>query len=229
MISVIIPTLNAEESLAACLGALVAGAVDGVVREVIVVDGGSNDRTHKISDAAGALLIVSQSGRGQQLAEGARAAKCPWLLFIHADTVLAPGWQQEVAAFIERAENAGRAGVAAAFRFALDDFGFRPRILERLVSIRSSLLRLPYGDQGLLINAELYGKIGGYREMPLMEDIDLVRRVPRGCMTILRTAAVTSAVRFRRDGYFKRSARNLLCLGLYYLRVPSHLIARLYD
>jgi len=229
LISVIIPTLNAEDCLAACLAALVGGVVDGVLREVIIVDGGSIDRTRKIADAAGARIVEAASGRGQQLAAGARVAKCDWLLFLHADTVLDPGWQQEVASFLERAQTGGRQRSAAAFRFALDDFGFRPRLLEKLVSIRSSVLRLPYGDQGLLINRKLYSSIGGYRELPLMEDIDLVRRVPRRQMTIMRTAAVTSAVRFRRDGYALRSSRNLLCLVLYYLHVPSHLIARLYD
>lgn len=228
MISVVIPTLNAQDHLAACLNALIAGVVEGVIREVIIVDGGSSDDTRQIADAAGARIIAATPGRGLQLAAGAKAAKFEWLLFLHADTVLETGWEREVAGFTERAEALKRRNSAAAFRFTLDDVGMAPRLLEQLVAIRSTLLRLPYGDQGLLMPKALYKEIGGFREMPLMEDIDLVRRVPRGSMTILRTRAVTSAIRFKRDGYLKRSGRNLLCLLLYYLRVPAHVIVKLY-
>jgi rSAM/selenodomain-associated transferase 2 len=228
MISVIIPTLNAEGGLAACLTALVPAAIDGMVREVIVVDGGSNDHTLKIIEQSGAELIHSGPGRGEQLAAGAARARSPWLLFLHADTVLQPGWEREVSALIERIDSGRRRPTAAAFRFALDDDGFRPRMIEAGVAIRCALLRLPYGDQGLLIQRHLYQQVGGYSRLPLMEDVDLVRRIGRRRMTILRARAVTSATRYQRDGYVRRSARNLSCLALYFLRVPTRIIARLY-
>jgi rSAM/selenodomain-associated transferase 2 len=228
MISVVIPTLNAESGLAASLSALVTATVEGLVREVIVVDGGSSDRTLVIADQAGARIVTSERGRGRQLAAGAAVARFPWLLFLHADTVLDPGWEREVAALIERVEVGERPETAAAFRFALDDLGVLPRMLEAGVGLRSSLLRLPYGDQGLLVPRRLYESIGGFRELPLMEDVDIIRRLGRRRTMILRTRAVTSAVRFRRDGYVPRITRNLTCLALFYLRVPPHLIARLY-
>src|SRR5262245_78717 len=136
MITVIIPTLNAETSLAATLTALVPGAVDGLVRQVIVVDGGSSDRTLRIAEDAGADIVRSEPGRGRQLQAGARAARFPWLLFLHADTVLDPGWEREVATFVERVDIGQRPLAAAAFRFALDDMGFLPRMIEAGVALR---------------------------------------------------------------------------------------------
>lgn len=228
MISVVIPTLNAESGLAPTLAALVPAAVDGLVREVIVVDGGSQDRTCEIADGAGATVVPAQGGRGAQLVAGAKAARSPWLLFLHADTVLDAGWAREVRALIESID-AGKADeTAAAFRFALDDAGPMPRLLERMVRARCALFRLPYGDQGLLIPRTLYDQLGGYRPYPLMEDVDLVRRLGRRRTLLLCSRAVTSAVRYRRDGYLRRSTRNLVCLALFYLRVSPATIRRFY-
>jgi len=228
MISVIIPTLNAEATLAGTLGALVPAAVAGLVREVIVVDGGSSDRTADIVEHAGAHLVQARLGRGHQLQTGAARARFAWLLFLHADTAVASGWELEVSTFMRAVDGRELPIAAAAFRFALDDKGVRPRLLEGLVALRCATLRLPYGDQGLLIPKRLYEEIGGYRPLALMEDVDLVRRLGRRRVVLLRTRAVTSAERFRREGYLRRGARNLLCLTLWALRVPVHVIARLY-
>lgn len=228
MITVVIPTLNAESGLAGCLAALVPATVEGLVREVIVVDGGSSDRTTKIVDQAGARLVRSVPGRGRQLAAGAEQARMPWLLFLHADTVLEAGWEREAALFMERVDVGERPHAAAAFRFALDDLGFKPRLVEMGVTLRCALLGLPYGDQGLLIQSRQYRHAGGYKPLPLMEDVDLVRRIGRRRLVMLRARAVTSAVRYRRDGYVRRIMRNLSCLTLYFLRVPSGTLERLY-
>jgi rSAM/selenodomain-associated transferase 2 len=228
MISVVIPTLNAEAGLAATLTALVPAAMEGLVREVIVVDGGSSDRSLRIAEQAGTEIVRTSPGRGSQLALGAKQARFPWLLFLHADTVLEPGWEREASAFMERVEGGSRSEAAAAFRFALDDLGIKPRLIETGVSLRCAVCRLPYGDQGLLIPRRLYDRIGGYKPMPLMEDVDLVRGLKRDQVVILRSRAVTSAVRYRRDGYMRRSFRNLACLTLYYSRVPTRVLARLY-
>ena len=228
MITVVVATLNAETSLAATLSSLVPGAIDGLVRQVIIVDGGSSDRTLRIAEESGADIIRSEPGRGRQLQAGAKAAKFPWLLFLHADTMLDPGWEREVGTFVERVDIGQRPLAAAAFRFALDDMGFLPRMIEVGVAIRCTLLRLPYGDQGLLIPRRLYDEIGGFKVMPLMEDVDIVRRLGRSRTLILRTQAVTSAIRYKRDGYVKRVARNLACIGLYLLRAPMPIIVRIY-
>jgi rSAM/selenodomain-associated transferase 2 len=229
MISVIIPALNAEARLAQTLAALVPAAVEGLVREVIVVDGGSTDRTTQIVEEAGAAVLRRSGGRGYQQLVGAGRARFSWLLFLHGDTVLEAGWEREAISFMERVDGGQRLPAAAAFRFALDDLGPCPRLLERLVAVRCALLRLPYGDQGLLIPKRLYGEIGGHNPMPLMEDVDIVRRLGRRRTVMLQARAVTSAVRYQRNGYLRRSARNALCLSLYFLGVRPHVIKRLYS
>lgn len=230
MLSVIIPTLNAEATLPRVLAALIPAAVQGLVGDVIIVDGGSTDATAEIVEATGAKFITAPRGRGQQLQAGATVAKGNWLLFLHADTVLEPGWDAEVEKLFENIE-AGRfrsPEIAAAFRFALDDFSNSARFLERVVALRCALFKLPYGDQGLLVNRRFYDRIGGFRPMPLMEDVDLVRRIGRRHLVMLRSRAVTSPARYLQRGYLARMARNALCLTLYYLHVPSRVIARIY-
>jgi rSAM/selenodomain-associated transferase 2 len=229
MISVVIPTLNAEARLAQTLAALVPAAVDGLVTEVIVADGGSTDRTAQIADETGATLVKCSGGRGQQLRAGADGSRFPWLLFLHADTDLEPGWEREAMGFMEAVDRGKRTPAAAAFRFALDDSGFSPRLLERLVGLRCALLRLPYGDQGLLMPRSLYAETGGFAPIALMEDVDMTRRLGRRRIALLRTRAVTSALRYRRDGYLRRSLRNQLCLMLYFLGVPPTAIGRIYN
>ena len=228
MISVVIPTLNAAPTLVPTLAALVPALVQGVVQEAIIADGGSTDETFEITDAAGARLVEAPKGRGTQLDAGAAVARGDWLLFLHADTVLEPGWAEEAEAFMERVESGRRRQAAAYFHFALDDDGFMPRLVESLVRLRCLLFGLPYGDQGLLISRALYNRLGGFKPLPLMEDVDLVRRLKRHELVGLKSRAVTSARRYRSEGYFLRGCRNLGLMVLYYLRVPPRVLARLY-
>jgi rSAM/selenodomain-associated transferase 2 len=228
MISVVIPSLNEEADLARTLAALVPAAIDGLVREVVVADGGSTDATAEIADAAGVHFIRTERGRGQQLAEGARHAKGAWLLFLHADTVLQEDWVKEAVALMRGVDSGARSDAAGVFRFALDDTGLRASFLSAMVRLRGIIFGLPYGDQGLLISRRLYEQVGGFRAMALMEDVDLIRRIGRRRLVFFRTAAVTSARRYRADGYFRRMLRNLACLGLFYLALPPRLLARLY-
>lgn len=229
MISIIIPTLNAEATLGATLTALIPALVEGLVREVIIVDGGSTDRTMKVADASGAHIIKTAAGRGLQLLAGAERARGPWLMFLHGDTILEAGWEREASAFMERIDMGQRPLSAAAFRFALDDIGFLPRLFELGVALRCAVLRLPYGDQGLLLPQRLYSEIGGFKPLPLMEDVDIMRRLRRSRISMLRTRAITSAVRYKRDGYVNRALRNLSCLLLYLLQVPMPAIVKLYQ
>ena len=122
-------------------------------------------------------------------------------------------------------QNQSRAGY---FRLAFDDTVAAARRLERIVAWRARVLGLPYGDQGLLMSRELYDKLGGFLPLTLMEDVDLVRRIGRRQLTALPATAQTSAERYRRDGYLVRSARNFLCLALYFLGLPPGAIRRLY-
>jgi rSAM/selenodomain-associated transferase 2 len=227
LLSVVIPTLDAERTLAATLAALVPAAVEGLVRDVVIADGGSRDATLAIADAAGCAVVEAPRGRGAQLAAGARAAKCDWLLFLHADTVLDEDWAGAARRFIASAE-AGSGKEAAAFRFALDADGAAARLLERFVALRGHVFAMPYGDQGLLISRRLYDALGGFAPLEIMEDVDMVRRIGRRRLAVLPARAVTSAARYRRNGILLRGLRNLGCLSLYFLRVPPRIIARLY-
>ena len=179
MISVVIPTLDAEATIPDTLSALIPASLDGLVREVIVVDAGSKDRTREIADWAGAEVIETGPGRGIQLKAGAAAARQPWILFLNADVVLDHGWEREASHFMERVDKDSSRQAAAAFRFALDDDGAAPRLLEALARLRFAGLRLPYGEQGLLIPRLLYDDVGGHRELAGMEDVDIARRLGR--------------------------------------------------
>ena len=217
-LTIVVPVLNAAATLKGALNA-VAG------QDVVVVDGGSHDDSVAIATATGGRVVASKPGRGGQLAAGAFAATGNWLLFLHGDTCLATGWQAEVKDFIETPANRERAAV---FRFRLDDAGWRARVMARGVALRARLLGLPYGDQGLLIHRALYDALGGYRLLPLMEDVDLVRRIGRARLAFFETEAVTSAARYRRDGYTVRAGRNLVCLMLYLVGARISLIRRVY-
>jgi hypothetical protein len=144
-------------------------------------------------------------------------------LLLHADTRLEPGWQA-----IALAHMTDQPGTAGYFRFRLDSAARQARRLERMVAWRSRVLGLPYGDQGLLIHRDLLRSIGGMRPLPLMEDVDLVRRLGRHRLVALDADAITSAARWERDGYLRRSMRNLTCLSLWFAGVPPRLIVRLY-
>jgi rSAM/selenodomain-associated transferase 2 len=222
MLSLVIPTLDAAAVLGGTLAAL-APELAGV--EMVVVDGGSADGTAAIAAAAGARVITVPRGRGPQLRAGAEAATGSWLLFLHADTRLQPGWHAVAGRFMADPANAERAAV---FRFALDDADPRARRIERGVAWRGRVLALPYGDQGLLIARKYYWALGGHPAIPLMEDVALVRRIGRRRITILDHAALTSAARYRRGGWLLRPARNLALVTLYFLGVPPRWLARLY-
>jgi glycosyltransferase involved in cell wall biosynthesis len=206
----------------------VPGAVSGLVREVIVVDGGSSDETARIAEGCGADVLKTIACRGAQLALGAARARASWLLFLHADTVLETGWEHDVASYIERQELRDGPPLAAAFRFTLDDSGLAPRLVEAAVGLRAGLFGRPWGDQGLLIARSHLAEVGGVKPLPIMEDVDLVRRIGRRRLTVLRSRALTSASRFRAEGYLARIARNRLCLTLYAVGVPLERIARIY-
>jgi len=216
MLSVVIPALDAAGTLGACLKAL------SEVPELVVVDGGSRDATREIARTAGARVVDAPRGRGVQLAAGAEAARGDWLLFLHADTRLSAGWRGAAE------EHMRRRDVAGCFRFRLDDPAWQARAIERGVALRVKLLALPYGDQGLLISRRLYDAAGGFRPVPLMEDVGLVRRIGRRRLVVLPADAVTSAERWRREGWVRRSARNLACLALHRMGMSEEKVARLY-
>lgn len=186
-ISIIIPTLNEAE----CIGQTVVGLAGQPGMEVIVADGGSHDQTVALAAAAGARVIAAPLGRGSQQNAGARAAQGKTLLFLHADTRLPEGF----AAQIHEALN--RPGiVAGAFRFAIDAKDWQFRVLAHCANWRSAWFGLPYGDQALFLPAAKFQAMGGFREIALLEDLELVRRLRKmGQIALLASPALTSARR----------------------------------
>src|SRR5271167_241562 len=221
-ISAVIPTFNAAATLTQTLAALSSSAT---VREVIVADGGSSDETVACAGSAGARVIAAPRGRGGQLAAGAAVASSYWLLFLHADCRLEPGWESAVDAFLAAPQADTRAGY---FDLALDDPAPAARRLEHTVAWRCRVLALPYGDQGLLIARSLYKAVGGFAPLPLMEDVDLARRLGRRRLARIGARCISSPRRYRRGGYWRRPLRNLFCLSLYFAGVSPDRIVRLY-
>jgi len=218
---VVVPTLNAATQLS-------SNTTLPHVQNLIISDGGSTDETLALATELQATVLAGDRGRGQQLASGGEAAiksGAAWLLFLHADTSLADSWQAEVKAFIDDPDNRFRAGV---FRFRLDDDGAQAVRIAGMVNWRNRVLALPYGDQGLLISSEFYQRLGGYRAIAIMEDVDIIRRIGRRRLHFFDSSATTDARRFIDGGYLLRPLRNLCCVALFYLGAPPNFIRRLY-
>jgi len=220
LLSAVVPTLNEADNIRACLGALIEGA-----DEIIIADGGSSDDTVSIASGFSVHWIEASRGRGRQLAAGGLAANGEWLMFVHADTILEAGWPNVVLEFIKKVGDAEIAGVFS-YRNDLNSLG--GKILERCVAWRTEL-GLPYGDQGLLIGRQHYNRLGGFRDLPIMEDVDLIRRIGRRQLRLIEVTATTSGSRYNHCGIFWRSLRNVTCLVLYFAGLPPRLIARLYE
>ncbi|HIP22418.1 MAG TPA: glycosyltransferase [Rhodobacteraceae bacterium] len=219
-ISVIIPTLNAAASIGPTLAVLAEGLTAGLIGELIIVDGGSEDGIERIADQIGARFITAPPSRGGQLAAGAALATRPWLLFIHADTVLSTGWLAAAQAHLSAPDKAGY------FRLRFDAQGLPPRLVAGWANLRSRLFGLPYGDQALLISTTLYNKVGGYPDQPLMEDVALARTL-KGKLVLLKADAATSASKYQGQ-WLRRGSRNLTLLIRYVLGASPESLANRY-
>jgi glycosyltransferase involved in cell wall biosynthesis len=194
MLSVVIATKDSERALVPTLAALVAGAAAGAVREVIIVDAGSHDQTAEVADIAGCEVIVSQASLGDRLQQAARAARGSWLLFLRPGVVPDAGWVEEVVRFIEHAELGARDTLAAVFRPAAVGSA-RSVWAEALELIRLALAGKAKPDQGLIIAKQAYDRMGGHRADAADPEADLLRRLGRRRIVLLRTGAVALGAR----------------------------------
>ena len=192
MISVIIPTQNSERVLVSTLAAVVPGSTAGLVREVILADGGSTDETAKIADAAGCEFLPGPEEEGARLRAAAASARGDWLLFLRPDGILDEGWTREVAAFLATVARAGESSErAGAFKLAIDGFGWAPRIAEAAAAVRLALLGRPRPDQGLLISKQFYETLGGHTP-GASSQARLLVGIGRRRMVMLRTRVALS-------------------------------------
>jgi rSAM/selenodomain-associated transferase 2 len=218
LVSVIIPVFNDAEALARTLDAADCAGAEVIVAAVA----GDVSLMPLRSSRADIVWVETDRGRARQMNAAAAVARGDWLLFLHADTHLPLDWRDA----IEVAERID--ATLGCFRFGLDSTSPFARLIERGVALRVAAFGLPYGDQGLFVRRECFRRLGGFTDIPIMEDVDFVRRARReGTLYCSRLAAVTSARRWEHDGWIARTVRHVLLITLYFVRVPPSVLIRL--
>ena len=220
LISVIIPTLNEASTI-----------VQTLVRvrqerecELIVVDGGSTDRTPELAHLHANRVIVAPRGRAQQMNAGAREARGEVLLFLHADTRLPARFPQ----LLDRALNDPRV-VGGRFDVRLDADGWPFRMVEAMMNLRSRLTKISTGDQAIFVRRQVFQEVGGYPDLALMEDVEFSRKLKRaGKVACLRERVVTSARRWQREGVFRTIVRMWALRLCHFLGVPAERLRAFY-
>jgi len=220
-VGIVIPTLNEDRGLRALLEDL--GRLS-ITTDVVVADGGSSDDTVGVAREGGARVVVAERGRALQMNAGALSAVGEWLCFLHADVRMADAARRDLV----RVVSAGTAD-AAVWGFAIDAPGFWPRFMEVGTYLRDRVGGLPYGDQGLLVRRELFSAVGAFPEIPLMEDVALVRALRRRVrLERLRSRLLVSPRRWVREGPYRTWARNSLLVTAYLAGVSPQRLARWY-
>lgn len=219
-ISIIIPALNEAGSIGNVLAEL--REIPGI--ELFVVDGGSNDNTVELAKSLGVRVLSAPAGKANQMNAGAQAAQGDILLFLHSDTKLVPGFESQVRKAL------ARPGVSAgAFALSIDARGFDLRMIEWLVNLRSRVMQMPYGDQGIFVTADMFFAVGGFPSQPIMEDFELVRKLKkRGRIAILPLRASTSARRWRKLGVLRTTYINQAIIIRYLLGANPEKLADWY-
>lgn len=224
-LSIIIPALNSEAVLPLCLASLMPGLEAGLIREVILVDGGSDDQSRRLAEGAGATVISApEKGRAAQLLHGFEHARGDWALFLHADTALSRDWAERAKTHIT-----DRRDKAAAFTLAYRSDAPMAKVVARRANWRARTFGLAYGDQGLLISRKLYSEIGGYADTPFMEDVQIIRTIGKKRLSILSAEARTDASKYDRDGWRKRSWHNAFLITRYLLGADPKKLAKSYN
>ncbi len=220
LISVIVPTLNEELNVGKCLSKV--KSCDGV--EIIVVDGGSHDRTVDVAGSYGAKVLLGPRGRAVQMNLGALVAKGEILVFLHGDTLLPDNWDYHVRHQLQSSET-----IAGAFELRIDSGRPALRIIELLANYRSRRLGMPYGDQALFMRADTFRAQGGFVNEPIMEDFELMRRLRKqGTVRIAPAAVLTSARRWEEKGVWATTAINQLLIFGYLFGISTAILNQWY-
>lgn len=220
MLSIIIPVLNEVQNLKNTITPL----LNQPDCEILVSDGGSTDGTAELADQLGCRVIRATRGRGCQLNAGAALARGETLLFLHADTRLPADFREQIGSTL------ATGAIAGAFRFQLDQPGWLYRVIEWGTNLRSRWLHLPYGDQGLFLQATDFFRLNGFQNWRLMEDFDFSRRLKQqGCIRIAPSAAITSSRRWTRRGPIRTMLLNQICIIMFLCGINPETIARYYS
>lgn len=216
LITVIIPTLNAESHLVRTLSSLVPGVVQGIIKEVIIVDGGSHDATLEIAESTGCDTISADCERGLQLWLGCKAAKGDWLLILHSDSVLSSDWIDEIRLHMK--DYPLRAGY---FQLQFDFISLKAKLWETIERLKATWFALPSGDHGLFMSRALYESAGGYKDQIAFEEITLTMALGRSRLRSLGSAWVsTDLKRFQARGWVMTKVQNALSFLLYLMGFP---------
>jgi rSAM/selenodomain-associated transferase 2 len=223
-ISIIIPVFHEEDYINTTI-MNVKKIQSNTPFEIIVVDGGKDKNTIRMIKDKDVVLLHSKQGRGTQLNHGSQHAKGSILLFLHADTIL-PSNAFDI--IIKTVANTSHVG--GAFSLSIDSDKRRYKIISGLISYRSKITRVPYGDQAIFIKKEYFDQIGGFRNIPLMEDVELMRRIKknRGKIQIMKLSVKTSPRRWMKEGIVYCTLRNLMIRFLFYGGVPASKLVKYY-
>ncbi|MGB3507732.1 MAG: TIGR04283 family arsenosugar biosynthesis glycosyltransferase [Microcoleaceae cyanobacterium] len=219
-ISIVIPVLNEAKTIAQTIST----AQTATDIEIIVVDGGSNDGTVEVAQSLDIQLIYTLPGRATQMNQGAMAATGDILIFLHGDTLLPSGFDWLVRQALLKANT-----VAGAFELGIGAGAGSLRVVEKIVNWRSRYLQIPYGDQGIFLKAKIFEEVGGFPEIPIMEDFELIRQLrKRGRIEILSVPVLTSGRRWQKLGILKTTLINQIVIISYLLGVSPEILAQWY-
>jgi rSAM/selenodomain-associated transferase 2 len=221
-LSVIVPMLNEAGAIGATLAAIRVGAPDA---EIVVVDGGSADGSVEIARPRCEVVIIGERGRAQQMNAGAARSSGDVMVFVHADTIVPKSFARDIETAL-----ADPSVVGGRFDIRLDDDHPLCVLIGSLISIRSRLSRTATGDQAIFVRRTIFDALGGFRDLPICEDLDFARRLKRaGRVACLRTKVITSARRWRRGGILRTSIRMWTIRLLYLAGVSPSRLSRMYS
>lgn len=222
--SIITPVLNEQGQINSFVGKIKDKDFDDYF-EIIIVDGDPQGGTINAITDNSVICITSTQGRGRQMNDGAAVAHGEILIFLHADTILPDNALRKISQALQ-----DRDYVGGAFDLKIDSDRLFLKYISARASLRSRWNRIPYGDQAIFIRKKYFDQIGGYKEIPLMEDVDLMRRIKKDGkqIFILPDKVITSARRWESEGALYTTMRNQILVRLFYLGISPHRLAKYY-